>query len=270
MTPLVMSVGTLPLEMGHVINASIAEIRLGVANYIKLLKNLKLFTAVLVGFLGFYVFEFYIQANNANSFLTMTTNFFFAIIGKLQLQKNYNLSVRKKRNHCKTRQINVNSNDNSIQANIVNEKVGEQNHNTRSSHTYDMHINEMIPSDTMHDDIRQDDSMNDTHDISQPSALHYRTEQDLNSNAIKDQDDLSRESSYTSRAEHGFEKQNLELDTITTSSATQNKHIDSMTAAEDILESSKHKMHDYGIQQDSQSITTAKQTKNLSKRFINK
>ena len=61
-----MSVGTLPLEMGHVINASIAEIRLGVANYIKLLKNLKLFTAVLVGFLGFYIFEFYIQANNAN------------------------------------------------------------------------------------------------------------------------------------------------------------------------------------------------------------
>ena len=31
-----------------------------------MLKNFKLFITVLVGFLGFYLFEFYIQANNAN------------------------------------------------------------------------------------------------------------------------------------------------------------------------------------------------------------
>lgn len=52
--------------MGHVISASIVETHLGVAKYIKLLKNFKLFTTVLIGFLGFYLFEFYIQANNAN------------------------------------------------------------------------------------------------------------------------------------------------------------------------------------------------------------
>ena len=31
-----------------------------------MLKNLKIFTSILVGFLGFYLFEFYIQTNNAN------------------------------------------------------------------------------------------------------------------------------------------------------------------------------------------------------------
>ena len=52
--------------MGHATSASIVETLLGVANCIKLLKTFKLFTTVLLGFLVFYLFEFYFQANNAN------------------------------------------------------------------------------------------------------------------------------------------------------------------------------------------------------------